>query len=147
MAEIINIPDFGEVRLSLKKYNEMRDRIKDLVEQNHGLIHVLDKVCDENKVRVRRQIIKVTELTTDPRALGQQEIIEDRLINMEDVTSELDEKIAEVERGWKQEADDLKNQLELAEKNLEACQRKKRDLEQEVSRLKNRPLWDRLWNK
>lgn len=147
MAEIINIPDFGEVRLSLKKYNEMRDRIKDLVEQNSGLIHVLDKVCDENKVRVRRQIIKVTELTTNPHALGQQEIIEDRLINMEDVTSELDEKIAEVERGWKQEADDLKNQLEQAEKNLEACQRKKIDLEQEVFRLKNRPLWDRLWNK
>ena len=70
MAEIINIPDFGEVRLSLKEYNEMRDRIKDLEEQNDTLTEMLDNVCDENKVRVRRQIIKVTELTTNPRALG-----------------------------------------------------------------------------
>lgn len=99
MAEIINIPDFGEVRLSLKEYNEMRDRIKDLKEKDNTLTQILDNVCDENKVRVRRQIIKVTELTTNPRALGQQEIIEDKLINMEDVTSELREKVAEVERG------------------------------------------------
>ena len=147
MAEIINIPDFGEVRLSLKEYNEMRDRIKDLEEQNDTLTQILDNVCDENKVRVRRQIIKVTELTTNPRALGQQEIIEDKLINMEDVTSELDEKIAEVERGWKQEAQNMEDQLEQSEKALEACQRQKIDLEQEVFRLKNRPLWDRLWNK
>ena len=147
MAEIINIPDFGEVRLSLKEYNEMRDRIKDLEEQNNTLTQILDNVCDENKVRVRRQIIKVTELTTNPRALGQQEIIEDKLINMEDVTSELDEKIAEVERGWKQEAQNMEDQLEQSEKTLEACQRQKIDLEQEVFRLKNRSLWDRLWNK
>jgi len=147
MAEIINIPDFGEVRLSLKEYNEMRDRIKDLEEQNDTLTQILDNVCDENKVRVRRQIIKVTELTTNPRALGQQEIIEDKLINMEDVTSELDEKIAEVERGWKQEAQNMEDQLEQSEKTLEACQRQKIDLEQEVFRLKNRSLWDRLWNK
>jgi predicted secreted protein len=147
MAEIINIPDFGEVKLSLKEYNEMRDRIKDLEEQNDTLTQILDNVCDENKVRVRRQIIKVTELTTNPRALGQQEIIEDKLINMEDVTSELDEKIAEVERGWKQEAQNMEDQLEQSEKTLEACQRQKIDLEQEVFRLKNRPLWDRLWNK
>lgn len=147
MAEIINIPDFGEVRLSLKDYNEMRDRIKDLEEQNDTLTEILDNVCDENKVRVRRQIIKVTELTTNPRACGMKEIIEDKLINMEDVTRELDEKIAEVERGWKQEADNLKNQLEQSEKALEACQRQKIDLEQEVFRLKNRQLWDRLWNK
>ena len=147
MAEIINIPDFGEVKLSLKDYNEMRDRIKDLEEQNDTLTQILDNVCDENKVRVRRQIIKVTELTTNPRALGQQEIIEDKLINMEDVTSELDEKIAEVERGWKQEAKNMEDQLKQSEKALEACQRQKIDLEQEVFRLKNRPLWDRLWNK
>ena len=147
MAEIINIPDFGEVRLSLKEYNEMRDRIKDLEEQNDTLTQILDNVCDENKVRVRRQIIKVTELTTNPRALGQQEIIEDKLINMEDVTSELDEKIAEVERGWKQEAQNMEDQLGQSEKALEVCQRQKIDLEQEVFRLKNRSLWDRLWNK
>lgn len=147
MAEIINISDFGEVRLSLKEYNEMRDRIKDLEEHNDTLTKILDNVCDEYKVRVRRQIIKVTELTTNPRALGQQEIIEDKLINMEDVTSELDEKIAEVERGWKQKAKNMEDQLEQSEKALEACQRQKIDLEQKVSRLKNRSLWDRLWNK
>lgn len=147
MAEIINIPDFGEVRLSLKEYNEMRDRIKDLEEQNDTLTEMLDNVCDENKVRVRRQIIKVTELTTNPRALGQQEIIEDKLINMEDVTSELDEKIAEVERGWKQEVKNMEVQLVQSENALEACQRQKKDLEQEAFRLKHRSLWDRLLNK
>lgn len=147
MAEIINISDFGEVRLSLKEYNEMRDRIKDLEEHNDTLTKILDNVCDEYKVRVRRQIIKVTELTTNPHALGRQEIVEDKLINMEDVTSELDEKIAEVERGWKQKAKNMEDQLEQSEKALEACQRQKIDLEQKVSRLKNRSLWDRLWNK
>ena len=147
MAEIINIPDFGEVRLSLKEYNEMRDEISLLRYKVETLTKERDEICDENKVRVRRQIIKVTELTTNTRACGMKEIIEDKLINMEDVTSELDEKIAEVERRWKQEADNLKNQLELAEKNLGTCQRQKIDLEQEVFRLKHRSLWDRLWNK
>ena len=147
MAEIINIPDFGEVRLSLKDYNEMRDEISLLRYKVETLTKERDEICDENKVRVRRQIIKVTELTTNPRALGQQEIIEDKLINMEDVTSELDEKIAEVERGWKQKVKNMEVQLVQSENAREACQRLKIDLEQEVFRLKNRPLWDRLWNK
>ena len=147
MAEIINIPDFGEVRLSLKDYNEMRDEISLLRYKVETLTKERDEICDENKVRVRRQIIKVTELTTNPRALGQQEIIEDKLINMEDVTSELDEKIAEVERGWKQEVKNMEVQLVQSENALEACQRQKKDLEQEAFRLKHRSLWDRLLNK
>lgn len=74
MAEIINIPNFGEARLSLNEYNEMRDKIKELEESNARLTETLDHVCDENKVRQRRQIIRVRELTFNPHALGQEEI-------------------------------------------------------------------------
>lgn len=146
MAEIINIPDFGEVRLPLKEYNEMRDRIKDLEETNGTLTQILDNVCDENKVRVRRQIIKVTELTTNPRALGQQEIIEDKLENCEDLKKEIDDKIHECEEGWMKKADELQENLDRAEKTLEQCQRQKLDAELELQRLKGRNWWQRLWN-
>lgn len=49
MAEIIT--DFGEVRLSLKEYNEMRDKIRKLEEDNDALVEERDQICDENKVR------------------------------------------------------------------------------------------------
>lgn len=146
MAEIINIPDFGEVRLSLKEYNEMRDRIKDLEEQNDTLTEILDNVCNEDKVRVRRQIIKVTELTTNPRALGQQEIIEDKLENCEDLKQEIDAKIKECEEGWMKKSDELQDNLDRAEKSLEQCQRQKLDVELELQHLKGRNWWQRLWN-
>jgi hypothetical protein len=93
MGEIINISDFGEARLPLNEYNKMRDRICELKSENKRLTEMLDHVCDENKVRVRRQIIRVRELTFNPCACGTQEIIEDKMVNMEDITNEMDEKL------------------------------------------------------
>ena len=119
MAEIIT--DFGEVRLSLKEYNDMRDKIRQLEEDNDALVEERDMICDENKVRVRRQIIKITEPSCDPRALGTKEIIEDRLINMEDITQELDAKIHEIENGWMKRVEELQSNLNSTEKTLEQC--------------------------
>ena len=81
MPEIFSIPDLGEARLSLKEYDDMREEIRRLKEREQELTDMLDHVCEENKVRVRRQIIRSRELTANPRACGQQEIIDDRSIN------------------------------------------------------------------
>lgn len=145
MAEIIT--DFGEVRLSLKEYNEMRDKIRKLEEDNDALVEERDQICDENKVRVRRQTIVETRLTTNPRALGTKEIIEDKLENCEDLKKEIDDKIHECEEGWMKKADELQENLDRSEKTLEQCQRQKLDAELELQRLKGRNWWQRLWNK
>lgn len=147
MAEILNIPYLGEARLPLEEYDKMCDRIRQLEEENKQLAETLDHVCDENKVRVRRQIIRQTELTFNPRACGMREIIEDKMVNMEDVTSELDERLRAIEREWKEKYEGLESVNESINKALEQCQRTKIELEQEVDRLKQRGWWSRLWNK
>lgn len=147
MAEIINIPDLGEARLPLREYDNMRDRIRQLEEENKRLTETLDHVCDENKVRVRRQIIRMTELTTNPRALGQEEIIEDKLVNMQDITDDLDEQLRALEKEWKEKCEEMESENKRISKALEQCQRMKIELEQEVDRLKKRGWWSRLWNK
>ena len=147
MAEIINIPNLGEARLPLNEYDNLRDRIRQLAEDNDQLTEMLDHVCDENKVRVRRQIIKVRELTTNPCALGQEEIIEDKLVNMQDVTDELDEKLRATEMEWKEKCEALERMNKSVGKTLDQCQRTKIKLEQEVDRLKHRGWWARLWNR
>ena len=145
MAEIIT--DFGEVRMSLKKYDNMQEEIRTLKEENDNLTTILDHVCEENKVRVRRQIIRETRLMIDPHALGTKEIIDDRLINCDDLTQELDAKIHECEDGWMKKANDLQRQIDTTEKMLEECQRQKFNVEQELLLLKARGWWRRLWNK
>ena len=147
MAEIINIPDLGEARLPLKEYDKMRDRIRELEEENEQLTRMLDHVCDKNKVRVRRQIIRQKELTFNPHACGMQEIIEDRMVNMEDIKAELAEQWNEKQKRWQQELDIAIADKERISNELEQCQRMKFELEQEVDRLKQRGWWDRLWNK
>lgn len=145
MAEIIT--DFGEVRLSLKEYNYMRDQIRQLQEDNDALVEERDMICDENKVRVRRQIIKITEPSNNPRAIGTKEIIEDKLINMGDITLELEAKFNEIEKGWMKRAEELQSKLDSTEKTLEQCQRQKINAELELQSLRGRNLWQRLWNK
>lgn len=145
MAEIIK--DFGEVRLSLKEYNDMRDEIRQLHEDNDALVEERDQICDENKVRVRRQIIRETRLTTNPRAIGTKEIIEDRLVNFGDVKQELDDTIRKMEEDCKKRLDELQSNLDHAEKSLEQCQLQKFDVEMQLATLKARGWWQRLWNK
>lgn len=147
MERIFNIPDPGEARLSLKEYDDMREEIRRLKQREQELTDILDRVCEENKVRVRRQIIRSRELTTNPRACGQQEIIEDRLVNMEDITQELDEKMNKLEADCKRNFDELKAEKDSIAKTLDECQRQKIDLELEVERMKHRNWWERLWNK
>lgn len=147
MAEIINIPNLGEARLPLNEYDNMRDRIRQLEKENKRLTRMLDHVCDKNKVRVRRQIIRQTELTFNPRACGVQEIIEDEMVNMEDIKAELAEQWNEKQKRWQQELDIAIADKECISKALEQCQRTKFELEQEVDRLKHRGWWARLWNK
>lgn len=147
MAEIINIPNFGEARLPLNEYDKMRDRIRQLEKENKRLTEMLDHVCDENKVRVRRQIIRNTELTFNPRACGVQEIIEDKMVNMQDITDELEEKLRAAEKECKEKCEALERSNESISRALEQCQRTKIDLEIEVDRLKHRGWWARLWNK
>ena len=145
MAEIIE--GFGEVTISLKEYNEMRDKIRKQEEDNDVLVAERDQICDENKVRVRRQIIRETRLTYNPREIGTKEVIEDRLVNCEDLRKEIDDKIHECEEGWKKKAEELQTNLDRAEKSLEQCQRQKFDVEQQLAALKSRGWWHRLLNK
>lgn len=147
MAEIINILNTGEARLPLEEYDKMRDRIRQLEEENKRLTEMLDHICDENKVRVRRQIIRQTELTFNPRACGMQEIIEDKMVNMEAITDELDEKLRALEKECKEKCEALESENKSISRALEQCQRMKIELEQEADRLKHLGWWARLWNK
>jgi cell division septum initiation protein DivIVA len=147
MAEIINIPNLGEARLPLNEYDKMRDRIRELEEENKRLTEMLDHVCDENKVRVRRQIIRECYPSTNPRAITQREVIEDKLVNMQDITDELDEKLRALEKEYKEKCEEMESENKRISKALEQCQRMKIDLEIEVDRLKQRGWWARLWNK
>lgn len=147
MAEIINITDLGEARLPLSEYDKMLARIRQLEEENKRLTEMLDHVCDENKVRVRRQIIRQTELTFNPHACGLQEIIEDKMVNMHDITDELNEKLRALDKEWKEKYEVLESLNEGTIKTLEQCQHKKIEMEIEVERLKHRGWWDRLWNR
>ena len=147
MEEIIDISNSGEARLPLNEYDKMRDRIRELEWENKQLTRMLDHVCDKNKVRVRRQIIRQKELTFNPHACGMQEIIEDRMVNMEDIKAELAEQWNEKQKRWQQELDIAIADKERISNELEQCQRMKFELEQEVDRLKQRGWWDRLWNK
>lgn len=147
MGDIINITDLGEARLSLNEYNKMRDRIRGLEDENKRLTEMLDHVCDENKVRVRRQIIRVRELTFNPHACGTQELIEDKMVNMQDITDELNEKLHALDNEWKGKYEVLEKLNEGTIKTLEKCQHEKIEMEIEVERLKHRGWWDRLWNR
>lgn len=147
MAKIIQNIDFGEVRLSLKEYNEMRDRIRQLEEYNKTLIEERDEICDENKVRVRRQIIRIIRNPAYPQVCDKEEIIEDRLINMGDVTQELDQKLHDTEEGLLRKCKELESNNERTNKTLDECQRQKINLEQEIYKLKHRTWWQRLLNK
>lgn len=147
MEEFIKNLGTGEARLSLEEYNKMRDRIQELEDGNERLTEILDDICEKNKVRVRRQIIRVRELTTNPRALGQEEVIEDKLVNMEDITGELDEKLRALEKECKEKCEALESENKNISKALEQCQRMKLEFEQEAFRLKHRGWWARLWNK
>ena len=76
-----------------------------------------------------------------------QEIIEDKMVNMEDIKTELAEQWNEKQKRWQQELDIAIADKEHISKALEQCQRMKIKLEQEVDRLKYRGWWSRLWNK
>ena len=147
MVEFIDIPGLAEARLPLNEYDKMRNSIRELEAENKRLTEMLDHICDENKVRVRRQIIRVRELTFNPHACGTQEIIEDKMVNMQDFTDELNEKLHALDKEWKGKYEVLESLNKGTIKTLEQCQRKKIELEIEVEHLKHRGWWDRLWNR
>lgn len=145
MAEIIKNLSTSEARLPLNEYDKMRDRIRKLEEDNEQLTDMLDHVCDENKVRVRRQIARVYAL--NPYAPEQEIIIEDKMVNMQDITAELDEKLSALEKECKEKCEAVEREKESISKTLEQCQRTKIELELEVDRLRHRGWWSRLWNR
>lgn len=147
MERTLEIPDYGEVRISLKEYNDMRDRIRELENDNYTLTAERNEICDEYKVRQRIQTIRITEYTTNPHACGQKEIIEDRLVNMEDIKAELTEQWNEKQKQWQQKLDTANADKERLTKALDKCQDRKTNLEMEVYRLKSRTWWQRLFNK
>lgn len=128
------------VTIDLQEYEALRQRVKELEE-------VIDHIHEDNVIHQRRMIIKIRELTTNPHALGQQEIIEDKLINMKEVTDEIDEKIRTIEEGWKMKCKPLWEENHRVRKALDNCQRARIELELEVSRLEHRNWWQRLINK
>jgi hypothetical protein len=69
------------------------------------------------------------------------------MVNMQDITDELDEKLRATEKEWKGKCEALESANKSITKTLEQCQRTKTDLEIEVDRLKRRGWWTRLWNK
>ena len=76
-----------------------------------------------------------------------QEIIEDKMVNMQDITDELDDKLHATEMEWKGKCEALESENKRISKALEQCQRMKIELKREVDRLKQRGWWSRLWNK
>ena len=69
------------------------------------------------------------------------------MVNMEDITDELDEKLCALENECKEKCEELECENKSISKALEQCQRMKIELEQEADHLKHRGWWERLWNK
>lgn len=133
----------GNVELSLEEYNKLRDENASLKAQLEQAIKERDDVYTKKKVRV---IYKNEE---------------GRIVdfeNLDDVIEELSEQfkenLDEVKKIFDERAEEAKERDAQIEKTAQEIHKKfdeikKHTLEVELenSRLKNRNLWQRIWNK
>lgn len=133
----------GNVELSLEEYNKLRDENASLKAQLEQAIKERDDVYTKKKVRV---IYKNEE---------------GRIVDFEN----LDDVIEELSEQFKENLDAAKKHLDERAKEIKECEAEIEKTAQEIykkfdeltkhtlevelenSRLKNRNLWQRIWNK
>lgn len=133
----------GNVELSLDEYNKMRDEIASLKAQLEQAVKERDDVYTKKKVRViyknaQGRIVDFENLDDVTEELSEnfkenleemKKIVDDAIKTIQEKDAEFDKTIARINKEFK----------ELTQRGLEA--------ELENSRLKNRNLWQRIWNK
>lgn len=125
MEPIVNVP--------IGDYDALRNRVKELEEQNKCLREERDKICDENKVRVIEREFEVLY----PGGLCLKTLVKDKLLNFDDVKEDVEKRFTQ-DLCYAQHLRDIKD--------LEREELKRQNLEEEVFRLKNRSLWKRILN-
>ncbi len=123
------------VTLSLGEYNDLRDKYNELLVQNEQLENCLNVIEDAEGQKV------ITKTYCDGE-LMQVEV------------KDFDEVQADVEKEFKVLIENLEKEIECLTQNVEsqkqtanALSKKALEYELEVSRLKNRSLWQRIRNK
>lgn len=133
----------GNVELSLDEYNKMRDENASLKAQLEQAIKERDDVYTKKKVRViykneQGRIVDFENLDDVTEELSEnfkenleemKKIVDGTIKTIQEKDAEFDKTIAQINKEFK----------ELTQRALEA--------ELENSRLKNRNLWQRIWNK
>lgn len=125
MEPIVNVP--------IGDYDALRNRVKELEEENKCLREERDKICDENKVRVIEREFEVLY----HGGLCLKTLVKDKLLNFDDVKED-------VEKKFTQYFCDVQHLRGI--KDLEKVELERQKLEKEVFRLKNRSLWKRILN-
>ncbi len=131
------------VQISRITYDNLRERLNGLWVENKNLVESMRRLEDETEQKV---ICKSTYAYEDEDG----DIIEEN----EMCVKGFDEVKEEVEEFYKKKFEDLENEIKALQETIEsqgktekALENKALALEVEVSRLKHRNLWQRIWNK
>lgn len=131
------------VQISRIAYDNLRERLNVLREENNNLVKSMRRLEDVTEQKV---ICKRTYAYEDEDG----DLIEEN----EMCVKGFDEVKEEVEEFYKKKFEDLEDEIKALQDTIESqvqtnksLANKALDLEMEVSRLKHRNLWKRIWNK
>ena len=131
------------VQISRMAYDNLRERLNELREENKNLVESMRRLEDVTEQKV---ICKSTYAYEDEDG----DLIEENEMRVKC----FDEVKENVEEFYKKKFEDLENEIKALQDTIESqgqtnksLANKALDLEMEVSRLKHRNLWQRIWNK
>ena len=131
MEKMEGIVEKEKVELSLGRYNKLRDENKKLKEEIARFKDERDKICEKNKVRI---------IINDVFGFEQRE----ELVNFDDVREDVEKKFGTTIEELRKENEKLHDELEKTKKQ---ASEDLLELEMEISNLRHRGLWQRIWNK
>lgn len=133
----------GNVELSLEEYNKMRDENASLKAQLEQAIKERDDVYSKKKVRViyKDEEGRIVDFENLDDVI--EELSEQFKENLDAAKKHLDERAKEIKEG----AAEIEKEEQKLFKKFEELTKHTLEVELENSRLKNRNLWQRIWNK
>lgn len=133
----------GNVELSLEEYNKMRDENASLKAQLEQAIKERDDVYTKKKVRViyKDEEGRIVDFENLDDVI--EELSEQFKENLDAVKKHLDERAKEIKEG----AAEIEKEGQKLYKKFEELTKHTLEVELENLRLKNRNLWQRIWNK
>lgn len=135
MEPIVNVP--------IGDYDALRNRVKELEEEIKHLREERDTICDENKVRVIERESEVLY----PGGCALRIHVKDELRNFDDVIKTLRDEYEEKLKQAKARADFYEKSFRKKEEDSVDSQKEINDLKCLVERIKNRNLWQRIFDR